>query len=608
MIAEGLRPQALLIPPGNLAKHLRAQIDSDPSAENLALINACLLDQIHTEAIPSTVYFVWLFLACRYSRYFVINALQDPSRGVRWAGIRVARKYLFRGANWKAHGWEVLGGAHGIKDILNGLPLAEARLLLQTILVHADSSGNRQVVMECMDELLTLIESANAWTTRSLSQHASRLYAYATAEKVTEFLRSERPMRLAIVPYLRRFHTDLLRRIAVRAIQVPYDVQGDVVRLGPRSLLGSNEAYVPVHHKKTHPSMPPALIFGMDMLLALDKNPQLLRDYEIDKWVNSILNLAFRRKLLFQQIMPLLNCSLALCRSQRHGNWLSRPFPKAVVQFWSIARFGGAGGSLTSLTKIFRRQCRSGVTEEDKILLEQCLIEQVLRIKDDTLTVYPSRAQFTKAVTSLLSLVDMKGRLTSLQLLCQHSPTLKFDLTVWPPSKQEREIVPVWDYNVLRMLSPDSSKMLFDRSLHIHRCDEFLPTSNDDKDSPGVLSWTTQCNLWVSWELSAADGNDDFPMTLKGTYRYPPLFTQDLLLKEAAIGEMKTKATKACEPDGRSKWAERALTLAAKTESFDIFSDVVKWSKRFLRDPVCLHPVLCIQVSANCNINCNMFE
>ncbi|CRG84051.1 Receptor-type tyrosine-protein phosphatase zeta [Talaromyces islandicus] len=586
MIAEGLRPQALLIPPGNLAKYLRAQIDNDPSAENLALINACLLDQIHTEAIPSTVYFVWLLLAYSHSRHLVVNALQDPSRGVRWAGIRVARNYLFRGANWKEDGWDVLGGAQGIKDILDGLPLAEARLLLQAILAHPNSRGNRQVVMECMDELLTLIESANAWTTRSLSQYASRLYAYATAEKVTEFLGSERPMRLAIVPYLRRFHTNFLRRIAAGAIQVPYDVRTDVVRLGPRSLLGSDEAYVPVHYKKTHPSMPPALVFSMDMLISLDKNPQLLRDYEIDEWLNSILSLALHRKLLFQQIMPILDRSLALCRSQHHGNWLSRPFPEAVVQFWSISRFGGAGGFVTSLTRMFQRRCCSGVTEGDKILLEQCLIDQVLRIKDDTLTVYPSRAQFTKAVTSFLSLVDMKGRLTSLQLLCQHSPTLKFDLTVWPPSKKERELVPVWDYNVLRMLSPDSSKVLFDRSLYIHRCDEFLPNSNGAKGSPRVLSWTTLCNLWVSWEFSAADGNDSFPTTRKGTYSCPPLFTQALVLTEAAVSKMKTKAEKAREPDGRSKWAERALTLAAKTESFDIFSDVVKWSKRFLRDPL----------------------
>lgn len=80
-------------------------------------------------------------------------------------------------------------------------------------------------------------------------------------------------MHLAIVPYLRRFHTNLLRRIAVGAIEVPHDLKSHVLRLDLRSLLGSNEAYVPVHHKETQSSMPPALVFGMDVLLAPDKNP-----------------------------------------------------------------------------------------------------------------------------------------------------------------------------------------------------------------------------------------------------------------------------------------------------------------------------------------------
>lgn len=248
----------------------------------------------------------------------------------------------------------------------------------------------------------------------------------------------------------------------------------------------------------------------MDLLLAMGKESGLQSDSEIHSWIELVLGQAIRKKLSLPSIMPILKSSLELCRSRNPSKWLSQSLPKEVIQFWSIARFGRVGGCPNGLANLFQRRPRSGLMEAHKIALEQCLIQQVLQVKDDDLTIRSRREGFTRTVTKLLSLVDMNGRLEFLQLLCQHSPTLDFDLTAWPPTEKERQLVPVWDYGVLCTLSPESSNLLFKRSLYLYRCDEFLPSSDVGNRHTWDLSWDEQCLLWATWEFSAAQDNDTF--------------------------------------------------------------------------------------------------
>ena len=360
----------------------------------------------------------------------------------------------------------------------------------------------------------------DTWTKRSLSHQVSVLHAFCTTERVTKLLRSQKSIPSIIFTNLCQFHTPLLRYIAIGAIQVPADVRRNVLKLCRNSLLRSEEAYVPIHLNERPLEMPPGLLFGMDLLLVVRKERGLQKDKEIHGWVDSIIGQAIRKKLPLPSIVLILNSSLELCRLRDPSKWLSRSLPRDVIQFWSIARFGCSERSrwCTGLAKMFQRRRRSEFTEAHKISLEQCMIQQVLQVKDDDFIIHPRPARFKGALVSLLNFVPRKGTLEFLQLLCRHSPNLSFDLTAWPPTEKERQILPFWDSDILQMLPPDRSKLLFKRSLHIYRCEEFLPDLEIGEPQSWAISWRAQCFLWETWEASAVNRNGDFPVTRNGMY------------------------------------------------------------------------------------------
>ncbi|KAL4987777.1 hypothetical protein BDW68DRAFT_160422 [Aspergillus falconensis] len=587
MIPEALQPKALVGHPRALAAHLRALAATDPSIENLTFINRCLLDQVYTEAIPAPVYVVWLPLTCHYSLHFTVAAFSNPSRVVRMAAIKVARR-LFRGRQWKERGWDVLGGAQGIKDILDRLPLAEVRLLLKVIFGRCHAASDRKVVSACIEEFLALVENTDPWTTRSLLPLMSFLYAYCSAEKVDDMLRSQSPMASTILDYLPRFHIPLLRQIAVGTVNMPKDVRLRIIQQCRSALLSSKEAYDTVYYKGKQSAMSPGLFFGMDLLMAMEKEPRTLSNHQLAQLVEALAEQGIREKLPFGSILLILNHGLAALqinaetRRSESSGWLSRSISRDVVLFWSFARFGGRERSHPETLAVRYWKKRPVKTlSAHQTDLEECLIEKVLQIKDESFKVQKSGRRFPRALTDLLYLVDIKGRLEFLHLLCRHSPTLNFDLTAWPPSQKEHELMPCWDLGILNMLRPDDSKSLFSRSLHIHRCEEFLAISDDGYPGLKAPSWEDQCLLWATWESAGLNGQG-FPVVRK------------------ALDEMRHKSMRAREPAERLRWAKSAVELAARTSSVDIFAEVVEWSKRFIRDAL-VFPDLIKEIINRCD-------
>lgn len=521
-IPVALQPKALLMHPSALAKHFRNLIDSDASVENLNFMNSLILEQTHKEAIPSTVYYVWLCMVYRHSSHFLPSALQDEtSAGVRSAGIKVTQR-IFRSRDWKRHGWDALGGAEGIKTILDRLPLAQVRLLIGAI-SHCHSARDRQLMATCFDELVTLLEGSDSWTERCLLRYASRLYGKCSSRKAMEALKSSSPGFTGLSGYHAQLHMDLLRQIAIGTIDMPPHVRKETLTRFQSDLLHSWQAYDPIYVKGLPSDTFPGVAFGIDMLQLIAKDPRLqcgytFGEYETSIWVRSVLKLAIRRCESFDVILLIITTEPVFSRSRQFD--YVRPFlpERVIIQLWSLARFGSAGSSLSSFGDIIdelrmREACRPTVVH--RAALEDCLIKHVIQAAAGDCALQPRHPEFTKKVARLLWLVASEGRFDFLQLLCRHLPTLRFDITAWPPSEEERQLVPTWGHAVLQRLSLDSSKSLFERSLHVFHCEEFLPDL-DGTQRRCFPSWEEQCQLWADWESSAAKTVDDLRVTRKG--------------------------------------------------------------------------------------------
>ncbi|KAJ5734456.1 hypothetical protein N7493_003242 [Penicillium malachiteum] len=511
MIPSALQPQMLLGSPRNLYQHLHSLIKNDPSIENLTSINSCLLTQIDKEAVPPSIFKIWLFLVYPHCSHLVSDALRHTSGGVRKAGVAVARARFFCGPDWKENGWDLLGGAKGIKDILDTLPLTEARLLLKAISRHVGSAANKQLAMECIDELIDLIEKADAWTTRPLKDQATFLYGYCTRERLATFLSSSTWSRGArfVLDRASLFHSSILRDIAVGTLQVPLDVRRGVLSSCSRSLLYSGEPYSSTTDDQSASVLPPGLAFGLDLLMTMSREPKLQNEPQVYCWIELIVGLAIRKRTPPQSFSLILHTALSLCRSPEFQIWLTKSLVKDIVALWSAARFGGIGtfSQAGLASKVVKRRC-SRYLPEYCSSLEQILIQDVLQKKIEELPTNPKSSSFLQHLVTFVTIVKGEGRFEFLKILCQHSPTLTFDITSFPRSEKEEELIPIWSSNLLEALPLQSSKLLFDRLLY--GCDgDFIL----DTDS---LSWANQCNLWASWEAASDKRHEGFPVTRKG--------------------------------------------------------------------------------------------
>ncbi|KAL4811713.1 hypothetical protein BDW67DRAFT_189415 [Aspergillus spinulosporus] len=562
MIPEALQPRALLAPPRTLASHLRSLTAADATIETLTRIDRCILDQIHTEAIPSSVYGVWLSLTCRYTTLFTVAALTNPSSGVRLVARQFARR-LSGAVTGKSEG----GTSSAVRKAI----------------------PNRIVVSVCIEELLNLVQDTDPWSSRTLLPHVSHLYAYCSAERVEDMLRSQSSKCPELLEYMSRFHTSLLRRIVVGLENVPKDVRGKTLQRCQTALLRSKEAYDSIHHQDMQLAFTksPGLLFGMDLLTALEREPEMLDNHELERLVDAMARQGIREKLPFGSLLLILNQGIAVlqaraksCPSATPG-WLSRDLSREIIQFWSISRFETVGGSPQGLVAEYRKRRRLKELSAYKVELEDCLIERVLQVKDESFQNHgEKRQQFSRTLNNLLCLVNIRGRMEFLELVCQHSPTLGFDLATWPPSQREQELMPCWDLDVLDKLRPEDSESLFIRSLHIYHCEDFLPSSDTRNTDLKMPSWEKQCLLWASLE-SAIPKRKGFPITLK------------------ALGEIKQRSVRAREPAERLRWALLAVKLAAKTNSVDIFAEIVEWTSRYIRDAlVC--PDLIYDITDRC--------
>lgn len=521
MDSEALQPKALLAHPQALAQHFRRLLATNPSIEIFNLINSSILDQVHTEAVHPSVFAVWISVICHYSPQVIVSALRDPSYGVRNAAIKLVRRKLLRACHWKEGGWDVLGGAQGIKNILDQLPLVQVKLLVQAIFGRCDHLSDRDLVSACVEEFLALVNGTNGWSARSLEPHVSFLSAYCSAQRVEHLLRTQWTTCTEVLHHIARFHTPLLRQIGVGALNMPNYVRQRILSQCLNSLLKSKEAYEPIYYRGNQLERSPGLVFGIDLLMAMQKDAGQHSHHDLCSWGGRVLDKAIREKQPFESILLILTQGLTLLQASASARprvssaWLSQSLFQCIIQFWSISRFGEAVGLPTGVIKTFKKRYRTEALAAHQKSLEQCLIHGLLENEDENVKIKENAAGFHQSLVTIVALVAQKGRLEFLQLLCRHSPSLGFDLKAWPPSKKEEEYMTCWDLRILSLLPPGDSQFLFRRSLHIHHCDEFLPSSSNKGQSPQFPSWEAQCILWATWE-SAYPKENGFSVTRKG--------------------------------------------------------------------------------------------
>ncbi|KAJ5482750.1 hypothetical protein N7539_006196 [Penicillium diatomitis] len=540
-IPESLQPRVLLSKPVTLVEHLRGLLAADSSLDSLNSINAYLLHLVHEEAVPWRIFQTWLFLIWPTSPVFLRDAIRDEeSVGVQIAGIQVL-KHAFRRPSARPRIWDALGGPAGVKSLIDGLSLRQATSFVKA-LCQSGRGMHNDILLGYFDELVSLLEASDELGARPLSLDAMSLYACCSPQRVAEALESGRIETRTIERDLLRTQLNVLRLVAVGVVDAPEQFRTHILRDHADILLASNEAYVPTSPVKVDAGVPAGVLFGMDLMWHIDRSksaPWTEREgrHLINKWAKKIVHLAIRRNVSIDVLCAIISACLGLlcdgdrshwidrCKKCHCENWVSDILPFEVIRCWSTARFGVCADELPFYSSIkIKRNSPSWPTPDYVTALESCMVNDVFMLidKQELAWLHDRPVGLSRYLSRMVERVPIDKRIEFLQLVCKHCPTLSFDMTMWPPSEREAEVLPIWDIALLSKMPLTRSKELFERSLHVNNCETFI---SDDllKKNDWAMTWEEQCMLWSGWETLSAKTHQDFKITQQGKRSRTPL-------------------------------------------------------------------------------------
>ncbi|RLL95651.1 hypothetical protein CFD26_102472 [Aspergillus turcosus] len=562
-----LEPRLLLqkAPPA-IAHYFQDLIKSESADINA--INTHLLSQVHNESIPVIVYEIWLHLAVKHAPELLLRGLTDRiSCGVRKASLHALRR-KFRSRKWKDT-WDSLGGAAGIKEIIDNLPLSEVKRL-ESVILGIKFQGPRDVISTCVEDLLRLVTESDRATGRLISPTLTPLIQLCSERYLLECIERQGQQGdfSRHLKEIARLHMNLLRRIVVGTVEVSEGLGLRVFQSQRESLVHSQEGYVPAY---LPPDMPadvhPGMAFCLDMVNAGSK--RRISGRAVLDLIHSTLKLAAKRRSSLDTVLKFVRHILPTYfeHSEQRGSWLitAPPLPREILRWWSIARTGKIqnkpGFWLRSIVSHNSPECFSLHLELLEDLLLQTLRQQEA---DRRFNVRKDPEEFRKNLGHYLCDIQSEARATFIKFICRKLPSIDVDLDTWPPSERESQLFPYWN---LRVFPTSDAKWLFGRMLAIHGCEEFLPDPDGASRSKSQMTWTDQCLLKIDWEVEE-DTSGQLPVARK------------------VLAESKRRATRERDPQGRLTWATTSLQFAIASKSLDIFQETVEWSKRFLRDPV----------------------
>ncbi|KAF7172544.1 hypothetical protein CNMCM6106_006696 [Aspergillus hiratsukae] len=548
-------------------------------------INTHLLSQVHNESIPVIVYEIWFHIAVKHAPELLHGGLTDRiSCGVRKTSLHALRR-RFHSRKWKDT-WDLLGGAAGLKEIIDNAPLSDVNRL-KTAILAIKFQGPRDVVSTCVEELPRLAAESDRATGRLISPTLAPLIQLCSERYLLECIERQGQQGdfSRHLKEIARLHMNLLRRIVVGTVEVSEDLRLQVFQSQRESLVRSPEEYVPVYLPSDMTAdIHPGMAFCLDMVHALSANAGFkgrINSVAVLDLIHSTLKLAAKKRCSLDTVLKFVKHILPTYfeHTDHRTRWTMPPLPREILRWWSIARTGKIQNKssfwLRSIVSHNGPECFSLHRE----LLEDLLLQTLRQQADRRFSVRKDPREFHRSLNACVSDIPSEERLTFMKFLCRNLPPIDVDLDTWPPSERESQLFPHWGLETLRALPTSDAEWLFGRMLAIHGCEEFLPDPDGASRSKNQMTWTEQCLLKIDWELED-DTSGRLPVTRK------------------VLAESKRRATRDRDPQGRLTWATASLQFAIASKSLDIFQETVEWSRRFLRDPVVFPGLLHILFSS----------
>ncbi|GES65259.1 hypothetical protein ATEIFO6365_0010018500 [Aspergillus terreus] len=584
-IQTSLQPKTLLrLSYPALASHLQDLVKQSPGIEHVHLLDRLISQLIEAESLPATIYAVWLPIALRYSPALLSVALSNTaSYGIRQAGIRSLSR-AFHSKSWRST-WNALGGAEGMMRTLCESSISQVDDILKA-LTKCRYMSDRAEIARPMDELFLLVENH---TLRPLSLYSDRLLPLCSSEMVAHTLATlnETQEPTLLTRWLVPFHATLLRQIVVGSVVVPPHVRRCVVRNAARGLVRSSESYTPFHcHGGPADLQDPRVTFCLDFfhVLGTDRDLERVRG-EVSLYVKTFLQL---RDVRLDHILLVVEAALPLAMKffvpprpksrlppaarQKKQNQapaqksiLTVPLARELLVYWSLAVCGETSTTAESVVKTrISKKNAPRPNAEHRPALERLIVQILRDYPDEQLDVQNiPREDFSKSVECLCETVAPEARLSLLQLLCQHTKYLSYDISSPIPSERERSLPPAWPPSVLRLLPAADAEHLFRRTLKVYSCAEFLP--DIDVATTHGFDLVYQHMLKAKWE--GESGVKEFAITRK------------------CLDEIMKRAQEETDEPRRLRWVKGALWVAQESSSIEIFHAALRWSGRFIRNP-----------------------
>ncbi|KMP06027.1 hypothetical protein CIRG_05707 [Coccidioides immitis RMSCC 2394] len=545
--------------------------------ENQQRIVAHIIAQIHSGAIPPTIFNVWLPLMLHRSPPLLKSLLLDPkSYCIRNIGLKSLCRTL-RKRRWRKRAWDAVGGAAGLFEIFQAVGSSQARMLAKMI-------GKRMRKKPAFEEDIDMLTQALTFNCSVLGDRvtATRRLAPDDVSPLLQACSESFLLQLFMRPYDPDFplfnwldllgepRTDLLRRISVGATPVDTSVRQEIVNRLPKNLFSSNEPYSirSTSDFQISESAPPGLRFCLDLVDCLRSQPISLSNSTVFGWALTAITAAADKKASFDDILRLIQTVTDFASDRNEGLGQSlHAFPAHLAQLWAFAD-EAAGDLDTSIIIFGRRRTRSHPSRPNakhKQSLENLLVRFIQVIPQDNLTPLDIASTFLtleKKVDG--SAFPLGSKLGVIKLLSLHSPGVQIDLDALPASEKDWRRFR-WGINVFNTLPAKDARWLFSQIESLGLVDDTILFSASDSSKP---TWYNKGLLKVKW--AAADpvpGNDG-----STTFQF--------------IEEIKAEAETQRESDVRRDWAMRAIEAACESKSIPLFKEVSRWTSRYLRDPL----------------------